>query len=96
MKARLGVETSITEEVRRARARLFGHIMRMDADMIPKKVVEASFDVDYVVPGRPEKTWIQCLKADFTAQGFGIYTARSLAIKSRDGYRRRVVENRRN
>lgn len=56
LKSRLGIDTSIVEEVRRARLRQFGHVVRMDEDRIPKIVIENSFEGCTVGRGRPVKT----------------------------------------
>ena len=74
-----------------ARLRLFGHVMRMADDRYPKVVVEDSFEGHATRAGRPEKTWVHCIKTDLEMRGTGLYSARHLARKSWSSYRKRIV-----
>ena len=94
----MGVECSVGEEVARAWLRYFGHVMRMNDNRIPKILVLDGFDErkqpNAIRRGRPLKTWLQCVRDDLASRGYGLYSARHLAIKSRDEYRRKIVYSR--
>ena len=69
--------------------------MRMDDNRIPKILAVDSLD-ERKQPkafrrGRPLKTWMQSVRDDLASRGYGLYSARHLAIKSRDEYRRKFV-----
>ena len=81
----------IMEEVKRARLRLFGHVCRMEEGRIPRVVMEEGHRVPQSRRGRPLLTWHHCVEADLQTRGWGFYTARGLAVKSRNGYRERIV-----
>ena len=88
LRTRLGVKCSIGEEVTKARLRYFGHVMRMDVDRTPRILVLDCFD-ERAQPkntrrGRPLKTWMQCVREDLGRRGYGLYSAKHLAMKSRD------------
>ena len=89
--AKLGIDVSIGEEVRRARLRSFGHVMQMDEGRTAKVVVEESFEGFSSGRGTPTKTWIQCVKEDIGTRGYGLYSAKRRAIKNETAYHKRVV-----
>ena len=63
LRARLGITTSIAEEVKRERLRLLGHVSRMGSNRWQKVVTEDFFNRPYGNRGRPKKTWLQCVTA---------------------------------
>jgi hypothetical protein len=91
LRSRLGIDSSIFEEVRRARLRLFGHVCRMEDGRIPRSLMESGYRLPQVRPGRPQMTWHHCIEKDLEFRGEGFYSARRLAIKSRAKYREHVV-----
>ena len=86
----------------RARLRYFGHLMRLHEGSIGRDLVIGHFDKkSREVLGRcgmPLRTWMHCISDDLKARGFGLYSARRLAMVKRDngefdreGFRNKVV-----
>ena len=74
---------------------LWAYVMRMDVDRTPRILVLDCFD-ERAQPkntrrGRPLKTWMQCVREDLGRRGYGLYSAKHLAMKSRDTYRLKTV-----
>ena len=96
IRRRLGLDTSIECEVRRARLRLFGHIMRMDDDRIAKTLVmdsmskKSALACDGGKVGGRCKSWLRCVEEDLRMRGYALFSASRLALK-REVYRRKVV-----
>ena len=93
LRERLGIDSSIKEEVTRARLRLYGHVARMDNKRLPKILVENCFELNYSKVGRPRKCWGQCISTDMESRGFGPHSGAHLARKNRTAYRTRIVYN---
>ena len=89
----LGIDSPIREEVTRARLRLFGHVVRMDDQRLPKVLVEDCFEPNHSTAGRPRKSWGQCLVTDMKSRGFGPHSGARLAVKNRKTYRSIIVYN---
>mmetsp|Transcript_21378 Transcript_21378/g.25749 ORF Transcript_21378/g.25749 Transcript_21378/m.25749 type:complete len:739 (+) Transcript_21378:226-2442(+) len=91
LRNRLGIDTSVQEEVCRSRLRLFGHVMRLGDERAIKTVVnQAMTGVKSGRKGRPRTSWIGCVKHDLKKRGYGLYSAAGIA-KCREKYRREVV-----
>jgi len=95
LRSRLGISTDIGTEARRARLRLFRHVMRIEDESRPLKqvVTEATERSQLIKSGRPRTTWIQCVKQDLKATGVGIFTAAQIATSDGNYYKDRIVLN---
>ena len=93
LRARLGIDCSIREEVTRARLRLFGHVTRMGEDRLPQILVDYCFKLKHKKVGKPRKCWVHCIADDMASRGFGPHSGAHLARKSKEGYRNRIVYN---
>jgi hypothetical protein len=91
LRAMLGIHTSIVEEVRKDRLRLYGHSARMDATRWPRICVDLGTSIPHARSGRPKKCWMTCVESDLEDRGYGLATGAHLARRSRDAYRSKIV-----
>ena len=93
LRAKLGITTSIVDEVRRGRLRLFGHVSRMDGNRWGRVLLEEHMKGPPIEQrvGRPCVSWITCVKSDLESRNYGLWTGSSLARRDRNLYRKKVV-----
>ena len=105
LRAKLGFNVPIAEEVKRERLRLFGHVSRMEPytwldGTVSHRWCRVLVD-DFVNMeesrnvGRPIKSWFQCVRGDVNdrmgSSEFGLCHAACLARRNRSKYRSQIV-----
>jgi hypothetical protein len=88
----LGAGTKLSLEFRRARLRYLGHVLRIDKERLPLKILTEALADSKAGRGRPKSNWISTVKNDLKIrnQSMDLGQLSNLAA-SRDSWRRDVV-----
>ncbi len=84
--------TKLSLEFRRARLRYFGHVLRMDTERLPLKILTEALVDAKAGRGRPKSNWISTVKNDLKSRNLSMDLGQlSNLAASRDSWRRDVV-----